>query len=289
MAWARFEALRNHSHARFSSPSLRHSVAMAASVVPEASAGSSNVSSFSIVSVGWLTRAVSRGLLRCRSASVRFFVVGTDTGVGKTQVAAALLGLMLERGLKPFAFKPYESGVADLSAPADAMRLRAAAGGTQSLESVCLFRFEKPLAPGIAAKVERRPSRWREVLTGYRLFGRASGVIEGAGGLMVPLDATHDVIDLVTALKVPVVLVARAGLGTLNHTLLSLEALTARRVKVAAVVLNQATPTPDPSVPFNRAVLQKRYRTVPMLGPTQFDKAEKNRHVRLMKLLGPLV
>ena len=220
---------------------------------------------------------------------MRFFVTGTDTNVGKTEVAAALLGLMRARGHTPFAFKPYESGVADLSSPPDALRLRQAGGGSQSLDTVSLYRFEQPLAPAIAARLERRPTRWREVLRVYRRFGEQPGVIEGAGGLFVPLDARHDVIDLNSALEAPVVLVARAGLGTLNHTLLSLEALRARKVKVAAVVLNSTSAVSDPSVPHNRAELERRAPRLTLLGPTRFVQHQAARSAMLRRTLQALV
>ena len=83
----------------------------------------------------------------------RFFVTGTDTGVGKTQVSAALLQLMAARELRPFAFKPYESGGS--LQRSDSVRLQRAAGGHQPLSTVCLYRFKAPLAPMMAARLER--------------------------------------------------------------------------------------------------------------------------------------
>jgi len=220
---------------------------------------------------------------------VRFFVAGTDTNVGKTEVAVALLRLMQARGHSPFAFKPFESGVTELSSPADALKLRRAAGDLQPLDTVSLYRFTQPLAPGIASRLERRPTRWSQVLRVYRRFAKRAGVIEGAGGLFVPLDERHDVIDLIDELQVPVVLVARAGLGTLNHTLLSLEALRARKLKVAAVVLNATSAVGDPSVPHNRAELQRRAPRLRLLGPTKFVKSEAARSEMLQRTLQALV
>ena len=82
----------------------------------------------------------------------RYFVTGTDTGVGKTQVSCALLSLLADAGWAPEGFKPYESGCASLSAPADALALREAARSTLPLEVVCPHRFRAPLAPGVAAR-----------------------------------------------------------------------------------------------------------------------------------------
>src|SRR3954468_22653342 len=82
----------------------------------------------------------------------RYFVTATDTGVGKTEVACALLSLMADAGLAPAAFKPYESGCEDLSSPADATALKAAARTDDDLALICPHRFRLPLAPGVAAR-----------------------------------------------------------------------------------------------------------------------------------------
>ena len=197
----------------------------------------------------------------------RFFVTGTDTGVGKTQVSAALLQLMAARELRPFAFKPYESG-GSLEA-SDSVRLQRAAGGHQPLSTVCCYRFNAPLAPMMAARLERKRTSWARVLRTFASF-EGAGVVEGAGGVQVPLDARHDVIDLIAALGAPVVLVARAGLGTVNHTSLTLQALERRGLEVAALVLMQATRSPDHSVKYNRAELTRRFPGLPIAGPIPY-------------------
>lgn len=196
---------------------------------------------------------------------MRFFVTGTDTGVGKTQMAQALLDSMVARGQRPFAFKPCESG-----ANADSEALWAAAGGWQTKSSVCLYRFRLPLAPSLAAKAERRKVEWKRLLRGFRALGEGPGVVEGAGGLFVPLDDRHDVIDLIEATRLPVVLVARAGLGTINHTTLSLLALRQRKLRVAGVVFSQARRGLEPSLPTNRPELERRFPKVKFFGPLPF-------------------
>ena len=221
-------------------------------------------------------------------ALVRFFVTGTDTNVGKTEVAAALLGLLAAQGHEPFAFKPYESGVSNLAAPADALRLQAAARTDQPLDTVSLFRFKRALAPGIAAQREGRPTEWRTTVRVYRSFTSDWGVVEGAGGLFVPLDSRHDVIDLISALGAPVVLVARAGLGTINHSSLSVEALRRRRITIAALVLNATSPGPDPSAEGNRDELRRRFPRLNILGPGRFVKERARRDAMLRAMLQPL-
>jgi dethiobiotin synthetase len=218
----------------------------------------------------------------------RVFVTATDTGVGKTQVAAALLSLLADAGLHPAPFKPYESGCTRLSRPADALELRAAARSTDPLEQVCVHRFRAPLAPGVAAARLGLVPDIRPVLAAFRSYGDRPLVVEGAGGLLVPLDRRRDVVDLVEALQLPVVLVARAGLGTLNHTGLSLRLLESRRIPVLAVVLSRSSPVRDPSVEDNAAWLARRHG-VRVLGPVPYlpDPARRRRAFRTV--LRPLL
>lgn len=218
----------------------------------------------------------------------RFFVTGTDTGVGKTQVSRALLSLLADAGWAPEGFKPYESGCASLSAPADALALREAARSTRPLDDVCPHRFRAPLAPGIAARRLGREPDFQRTLAAWERVRRGAVVVEGAGGLFVPLDGERDVIDLITLLRLPVVLVARAGLGTLNHTALSLEALARRDVAVAAVVLSRSTPTRDTSERDNASLIAERHG-VQVLGPVAYLREPGRRHAAFRRALAPLV
>ncbi|HEY8210316.1 MAG TPA: dethiobiotin synthase [Myxococcaceae bacterium] len=218
----------------------------------------------------------------------RYFVTATDTGVGKTQVACALLSLMADAGLAPAAFKPYESGCEDLSAPADAVALKAAARTDDDLALICPHRFRFPLAPGVAARRLRQDPPFAVTLELFRAFDRRALVVEGAGGLLVPIDRRRDVIDLVAALKLPVILVARSGLGTLNHTGLSLQALAARKLRVRAVVLSRSTPTADPSERDNASLLAERHR-VPVLGPVPYLRDPNRRRAAFRRALRSLV
>ena len=223
-----------------------------------------------------------------RRAPFRVFVTATDTGVGKTEVASALLSLLADRGLRPAPFKPYESGCVRLEAPADALALRAAAGSDDALERICVHRFRAPLAPGVAARrLGRRPDL-RPVLAAYRSFAGRALVAEGAGGLLVPLDPRHDVVDLIALLRLPVVLVARAGLGTLNHTGLSLELLRRRRITVRAVVLSRTTPASDPSLADNARLLHERHG-IEVLGPVPFLRSATARRRAFRRTLRPLL
>ncbi len=218
---------------------------------------------------------------------LRVFVVGTDTGVGKTEASCALLSLLADSGLRPAAFKPYESGCRRLSHPADASAMKAAARSEDDLELICPHRFRAAVAPGVAAaRLGKHPS-FRATMRAYRSFAGRPLVVEGAGGLCVPLDARREVIDLVQVLGLPVLLVARAGLGTLNHTALSLEALSARRIPVLAVLLSRSSPDPDASCRDNAEWIRRRHR-VAVLGPVPFQTATKRR-AAFRRALAPLL
>jgi dethiobiotin synthetase len=226
--------------------------------------------------------------MRARRAPFRVFVTATDTGVGKTEVAAALLSLLADRGLRPAPFKPYESGCARLDAPADALALRAAARSDDPPDRICVHRFRAPLAPGVAARRLGRHADLRPVLAAYRSFAGRPLVAEGAGGLLVPLDARRDVVDLIALLGLPVLLVARAGLGTLNHTGLSLDLLRRRGIAVRAVVLSQSTRAADPSIADNADLLRERHR-VEVLGPVPWLRSATARRRAFRRVLKPLL
>jgi len=170
-----------------------------------------------------------------------FFVTGTDTGVGKTLVACALLRALRARGRDPAGMKPIETGVGQ-AGPLDALALRAAAGDVDPLDDVCPQRFSLPAAPSVAAAAEgRRVELWAVRRAFERLSARHDCVIaEGAGGLLVPLAERECMADLARDLGLPLLVVARAALGTVNHTLLTLEAAVARGLSVAGVVISHA-------------------------------------------------
>jgi dethiobiotin synthetase len=222
------------------------------------------------------------------SRPFRIFVTGTDTGVGKTQASCALLSLLADAGLSPAPFKPYESGCADLRAPADALALRAAARSDDPLDRVTPHRFRLPVAPGVAALRRGRVPSFARTLAAFRSFEGRPLVAEGAGGLFVPIDPARDVIDLIEALDLPVLLVARLGLGTLNHTALSLEALRARRREVLAVLLSEGSNGPDPSKRDNPRLIAERHG-VPVLGPVRFTPDARRRHAAFRRALQPLL
>lgn len=174
-----------------------------------------------------------------------FFVTGTDTGVGKTTVATAVLAAASARGLRTGCMKPAESGCARNAngelMPADALALRAASNMGQALESVCLYRFAAPVAPGVAADQCGEEISIERIKAGFAALAAEQpdvALVEGAGGLLVPLGRGVMVADLAQSLDIPLLVVGRPGLGTINHTLLTIEVARARGIDVAGFIFS---------------------------------------------------
>jgi dethiobiotin synthetase len=186
------------------------------------------------------------------------FVTGTDTGVGKTEVCCALLALARLAGRDVGVMKPAESGVGP-GEPSDSERLREAAGVSDEPALVCPHRFAAPLAPAVAARLAGVEIRLEAILQAAATLAarHRALLVEGAGGLLVPLTPSQTYADLAVALGLPVLLVARAGLGTVNHVALTVEALGARGLVVAGVILNRTAPVDDPSVPHNAGEIER--------------------------------
>ena len=190
------------------------------------------------------------------------FVVGTDTGVGKTFAASAVARTWHRAGRRVGVLKPVASGASLVEGGLvsdDAGRLIEAAGGGIPAERVAPIVFEEPLAPPVAARRRGTPltmDRVLEAVSGCLDWwdGRAEAMVaEGVGGLLCPLAEGATVADLAIYLDYPLLIVARRGLGTLNHTLMTVEAARGRGLRIAGVVLNGATPADDPVVEASNA------------------------------------
>ena len=170
------------------------------------------------------------------------FITGTDTGVGKTFVSCALARGLRAAGVDVGVMKPIETGV-PAEGPEDARALRLAAGAEDPLDLICPVRFSLPASPEAAARAEQRTASIEAVREAFASLARRHPfmLVEGAGGLLVPIDAHSDMADLARELDLPLLLVSRAGLGTVNHTRLSLEAAEARGLDVFGVVISHST------------------------------------------------
>jgi dethiobiotin synthetase len=172
------------------------------------------------------------------------FVTGTDTGVGKSVVAAAICAALSHRGERVAAFKPAVTGLAEppgIWGP-DHELLAAASG--QRPDTVTPHAFAPPVSPHLAAELESSPIEPAELVAAARAAGARADVLvcEGVGGLLVPLTPEYAVRDLAIDLGLPLVVAARPGLGTINHTLLTIEAARSAGLVVGGIVM---TPWPD--------------------------------------------
>jgi len=188
------------------------------------------------------------------------FVTGTGTDVGKTRVTAGLVSRLRDRGVDAIPVKPVQTGA-----------LRDARGGWHAPDieyvlasarlalddglraELAFYLFEPACSPHLAARLAGKPILVERIVEGVRRLETRHGalIVEGAGGILVPLGPTTTMLDLAVALALPVLLVAHAGLGTINHTLLSLAALRDRGVPVVGVVLNE-TREQDPATKYIR-------------------------------------
>ena len=190
------------------------------------------------------------------------FVTATDTGVGKTWVACALARAAARRGLRVAVMKPCETGDGD-----DGERLLAAAGRTIDPALARPYRFHLPASPEVAARAEGAAVDVARIEAAFARLTRDADftIVEGAGGLLVPVAPGVLMADLAARLGLPLLVVARAALGTVNHTLLTLEAARARQLGVAGVVLCRAVETAGPEEPTNPDAIA-HWGRAPILG-----------------------
>ncbi len=168
------------------------------------------------------------------------FISGTDTSVGKTLIARAIADDWRRRGMNFGVMKPIETGCENYNDwPADARALLNASGTEAALDEVCPVRFLEPLSPYAAARANGISVNVGRILEAYRQnSNRDWMLVEGAGGLAVPITARYTMADLAKALNLPVLIVARAGLGTINHTYLTTEYARQKGLRVVGIVVN---------------------------------------------------
>ncbi len=199
------------------------------------------------------------------------FITGTDTDVGKTWVAAGLTAVLKESGMQAVYFKPMQSGCPLEAArliPTDARFAKDVAGLREPLEVLTPIALRLALAPGVAAAqagvevdLERIAAAFRDLASRYEFL-----VVEGAGGLYVPLMGMDFlVLDLIRWLGLPLVVVAKSGLGTINHTVLTVKAAQAANIRVAGIILNRFPGKPGLAEETNPGVIEA-LTGVPIIG-----------------------
>jgi dethiobiotin synthetase len=199
------------------------------------------------------------------------FVAGTDTGIGKTIVTSALAAYCaLRKRMDVGVMKPFESGLTvhgkDLL-PWDAITLKEAAGSQDDLSLINPYAFEAPLAPETAAELEHVHVDLARLERIYEQLTRTHEIlfVEEAGGILVPVTKNFFYTDLIKRWQVPVLVVARLGLGTINHTLLTCRYLKNEGIRVIGVILNDLEGKKDLAAQTNPDILG-RYLDVPLLG-----------------------
>lgn len=209
------------------------------------------------------------------------FITGTDTGVGKTLVACGLAFALRGLGRKVGVMKPVETGCAEKEGklfPQDASYLKDASGCEEPLQKICPYRFPIPLAPSVAAQRAGVTIDLSLLCELYDEISSAHGItlVEGAGGLLVPLHSRCTTADLVRMLKLPLVVVVANRLGALNHALLTLEHASCLGLPVLGYILNHMESLPSPAAETNARTLQSLTShtclgEIPFLTPEQLN------------------
>jgi dethiobiotin synthetase len=207
------------------------------------------------------------------------FVTGTDTGVGKSVLAAAICAALVERGERVAAFKPAVTGLDEQPGEwgHDHELLASVANCGQLPEEVAPYRYGPPVSPHLAAELAGERIEPGRLVSAAR-DGAASAdalVVEGVGGLLVPLTPGYLVRDFAIDLHLPVVIAARPGLGTINHTLLTVEAARAAGLEIRGIVLTPWPDEPEPLELSNRSTVERlaagSVRVLPLTSPSELS------------------
>lgn len=200
------------------------------------------------------------------------FIAGTDTNVGKTVVTAAL-GLALQQtGAKVGVMKPVETGSTPDKTNSDVHRLRNVFASYKNVEVRNVYCLPQPVAPLEAARTAQQDIDVDAILNACRTFAVHHDymLVEGAGGILVPLTETHDVCDLIKLLGFPCLIVGRTYLGSINHTRLTLRGLRAAGIPVLGILLNHTDTTPEEQQ-ASTVKLIRELSDAPVLDPLPFQ------------------
>jgi dethiobiotin synthetase len=212
-----------------------------------------------------------------------FFITGTDTGVGKTIITAALIKAAKFLGLSACGMKPIETGCLKsefgvrssefrvkekVLIPTDGMFLREIAGINDSIDLVTPIRFQNPLAPFPASEIEDVPVDIEKIGKAYSELSKKydAVVVEGIGGLLVPIKRDYFVLDLARDFGLPVIVVSRPGLGTINHTLLTVNYAIRGGLTVSGIIINYSQPPEGTLAEETNPEVIRQISTVSLLG-----------------------
>jgi len=206
-----------------------------------------------------------------------FFITGTDTDVGKTVVTACLTALLKSRGVNVGVMKPIETGVDPIchsSANSDAKFLMEVSCSNDKPDEVCPYRFKTPASPYQAVQIEKKTIQPEKIIEKYKVLKshHSMMLIEGVGGLLVPITKNYNVVNLALDIGLPLIIVSRIRIGTLNHTLLTINAAKQYGLKIKGVVVNQQENQNLNFVEKQQEKLIEELSNIPILGVCPYIK-----------------
>ena len=203
------------------------------------------------------------------------FITGTDTGVGKTFVAAGLLRAFKEMRISVCPMKPVESGCGMRKGaliPEDAVTLLKASAVNESLDAINPYRLKHPLAPAVAAEIEGVTISRKKIISSCKYLSKKYDliIVEGAGGIMVPVYKKYLFLDLIKDMALPGIIIARPGLGTINHTLLTIDAARNRGLQVIGIIINYSAETKSGLSEKTNPYVIEKLGGIPLLGNVRY-------------------
>lgn len=203
-----------------------------------------------------------------------YFITGTDTAVGKTFVTAGIAAALKEKRINVGVMKPVETGCPENAGklePQDALCLKNAAGVNDELDLINPYRFKAPLAPSIASRLEGKDIDLKRIKKCYDALAIKHSImlVEGAGGLLAPLNEKETIADLVKLLGLPLIVIAESRLGAINHTLLTVKHAQSVGMEVKGIILNYPALSLNETLSANQEEI-KRLANIPVLGELPF-------------------
>jgi dethiobiotin synthetase len=206
-----------------------------------------------------------------------FFITGTDTGVGKTVISVALIKAASLLGFRTGGMKPIETGCfkqGDILIPSDGVFIKTMAHMEGNIKNISPCCFENPLAPFPASEIEGAPVDLANIRKAYENLTKNYDaiIVEGIGGLLVPVKRDYFVIDLAREFGLPIIVVSRPGLGTLNHTMLTVNYAIREGLDVAGIIINYSRPPEDTLTEETNPDIINQISPVPVMGIFPFLK-----------------
>jgi len=218
-----------------------------------------------------------------------FFITGTDTGVGKTEVAAYLAKRFSKKGFRVGVMKPVATAVRKVSR--DAKILKKSSGSKDPIDYINPISFRLPLAPLVASRLERRKLNKETIWDRFKELKSNKDVVimEGIGGLMVPIYEERKkpfyILDFILKTRLPVIIVARPNLGTINHTLMTVKMLRSRKIEISGIIFNHTSRMKrDVSIKTNPGIIEE-LSGVRVLGIMYYSKDRNRRRMQWLRKL----